>query len=126
MALAMSEIDEYLARQVPDAQAKLSQIRAWIREIAPRVQEAISYGIPTFRLKHQQTKSGNFIHIAAFASHVSLYPRTKAVEEHFGDWLKPYTSGKGTLKFSLEKELPEDFLREVIEVRFREHLGGSN
>lgn len=126
MALAISEIDEYLALQAPEAQAKLSQIRAWVHEIAPGGEEAISYGIPTFRLKHQQTKSGNFIHLAAFASHVSLYPRTKAIEEHFGDRLKPYASGKGTLKFSLDQDLPEDFLREVIKVRLKEHLGGPN
>ena len=50
-------IDDYIRDFPPDVQKILENIRATIHETAPGAQEAISYGIPTFRLH------GNLVHL---------------------------------------------------------------
>ncbi|MCB0542797.1 MAG: DUF1801 domain-containing protein, partial [Saprospiraceae bacterium] len=56
--------DEYIATFPEEVQAILQQVRATIRAAAPGAEEAISYQIPTFKLK------GNLVHFAAFKQHI--------------------------------------------------------
>src|SRR4051794_32269917 len=52
-------VDEYIAAQPPDAQARLLELRAVVREAVPDATEVISYGMPTYTL------SGRRVHFAA-------------------------------------------------------------
>ncbi len=61
-------IDDYNASFPLDVQQKLQGIRAVIRRTAPDAEEAIRYGIPTFRLNNT-----NLVHFAAFSHHVSFF-----------------------------------------------------
>mgnify|MGYP001442341969 CR=1 FL=1 len=111
---------EYLAAQPDEARAKLEAIRQLVHEVAPEAEEALAYGVPTFRLKPTAKKKNNMVHFAAFKDHVGVYPRTAGVESALGVRLKPYAHGKGTLQFGLNSPLPLDLLREVIEVLYAE------
>lgn len=44
-------VDEYIKAFPEDVQVILDEIRQTIRKAAPEAVEAISYGIPTFKLK---------------------------------------------------------------------------
>jgi uncharacterized protein YdhG (YjbR/CyaY superfamily) len=57
---APQTIDTYIAGFPEDVQAILQQIRRTIHETAPEATEAISYGMPTFKLH------GNLVHFGAF------------------------------------------------------------
>ena len=92
-------VDAYIATFPPEVQARLQAVRGAIRALAPRAEERISYGIPTF------WQGRNVIHYAAFARHIGLYPGAAAIEM-FGDELAPYRHARGSIQFPLQQPLP--------------------
>ena len=108
-------IDEYIAGFPPDVQAILQQIRRMIHEAAPDAQEAISYQMPTFKLK------GNLVHFAAFKSHIGFYPVPSGVEA-FKDELSIYKQGKGSVQFPLDQPIPYDLISRIVQFRVQENL----
>src|SRR5216117_1995498 len=98
---APSSVEDYLAA-LPEAQrAALEKLRKTIRAAAPEATEAISYQMPAFKMH------GRFlVSYAAFKDHCSLFPASYAVMETLGEELKPYFSGRGTLRFTPEKPIP--------------------
>jgi len=110
-----ASIDEYLATLSPQTREMVEELRSLIRAVLPGVTERISYGIPTFDLNGRC-----LVYAAGWKKHVALYPVTAAMTETFGDELKPYISGKGTLQFPLSQPRPTDLIRRIIEVRAAE------
>jgi len=108
-------VDEYIAGFSPEIQEILKKIRTTIREAAPEAEEAISYKMPTFRLK------GNLVHFAAFSKHIGLYPTPTGIEE-FKDELSVYASGKGSVKFPLDEPIPFDLISKIVKFRVKENL----
>ena len=49
-------------------------MRKVIQEAAPEAEEAISYGMPTFKL------NGNLVHFAAYKNHIGFYPTPSGIE----------------------------------------------
>jgi uncharacterized protein YdhG (YjbR/CyaY superfamily) len=64
-------------------------------------------------------KGKNLLHFAAFKDHISLFPTSGPTEE-LAAKLKDYKTSKGTIQFTLEKPLPEDLIREIINLRVRD------
>jgi uncharacterized protein YdhG (YjbR/CyaY superfamily) len=108
-------IDDYIAGFPPDVQEILQQVRAEIRKAAPDAEEAISYQMPTFKLK------GNLVHFAAYKAHIGLYP-TPSGTEKFKEELSPYVAGKGSIQFPLDKPIPYDLISDIVKFRARENL----
>jgi len=109
------EIDAYIAGFPPDVQEILEKIRMTIRKAAPDAEETISYQMPTFTLK------GNLVHFAAFKKHIGFYPAPTGIEE-FKDELSVYQGGKGSVQFPLDRPMPFDLIRRIVEFRVRENL----
>lgn len=105
-----STIDEYISDFPAEIRERLNIIRALIRDMVPEATEAISYGIPTFKLK------GNLIHFAAFKNHIGLYPSPDGMEA-FKEELSRYKHAKGSVQFPLKEELPLDLIRRIVEYR---------
>jgi len=99
----MDSVDAYIAQFDMPVQEVLERIRELMREEIPEGVEAISYQIPTIRVKREKGKVGNLVHFAAFKNHLSVYPRTDAVDEQLGSEIAPYASGKGTLSFRFDQ-----------------------
>src|SRR5438309_2152092 len=79
----------------------LAELRTTIKAAAPEATETISYQMPAFK------DHGRFlVSYAAFKDHCSLFPASKAVMESLGEELKRYVSGKGTLRFTVDKPIP--------------------
>ena len=112
---APQTIDDYIAGFPEDIQVLLEKIRLTIKEVAPEAEEAISYQMPTFKLK------GNLIHFAAYAKHIGLYPTPTGIEE-FKEELSMYESGKGSIKFPLDEPIPFELISKIVAFRVKENL----
>lgn len=106
-------IDEYIAQFPPDVRRKLQQVRAAIRKAAPRAEEAIKYGIPTFVL------NGNLVHFAAFKNHIGFYPAPSGIEK-FRSELSRYESAKGSVQFPLAQPMPLPLIARIVKFRVKE------
>ena len=109
-------IDEYIAGFPPETQAILQKIRAIIHEEVLGVEEAMAYGIPTFRLK------GNLVHFAANQKHIGFYPAPSGIEA-FKEEISPYKHAKGSVQFPLDQPIPYDLIRRIVRYRVNETLG---
>jgi len=109
------DIDEYIASFPEDVQEILEKLRAIIKKAAPDAEEKISYQIPTFSLK------GNLVHFAAYKKHIGFYPTPSGIE-NFKNELSAYEGAKGSVKFPLNKPIPYDLIREIVEFRVKENL----
>jgi uncharacterized protein YdhG (YjbR/CyaY superfamily) len=108
-------MDEYIVAFPKNVQDILQSLRRVIRESAPQAEEAISYGIPTFKLK------GNLVHFAAFKNHVGFYPTPSAITA-FKKELAPYKQARGSVQFPIDKPLPLGLVKKIVKFRVREHL----
>ncbi len=107
-------IDEHIAQFPITTQKKLQEIRELIRSLAPRATEAISYGIPTFKL------SGNLVHFAGYANHIGFYPGSEAIEV-FKKELAGFNTSKGTIQFPLDQPLPLELIRKITLFRIEKN-----
>ncbi|MES2014363.1 MAG: DUF1801 domain-containing protein [Patescibacteria group bacterium] len=110
-----SDINAYIADYPKDVQLLLRKMRAAIRKAAPKAEEAISYGIPTYKL------SGNLVHFGAFKDHVSFFP-TSSGTAAFEKEISKYKVSKGTIQFPLDKPLPLGLITKIVRFRVRENL----
>jgi uncharacterized protein YdhG (YjbR/CyaY superfamily) len=108
-------IDEYIARSPKEVRAILEKMRSTIRKAAPDAEEAISYQMPTFRLK------GNLVHFAAFPNHIGFYPTPSGIEM-FKRELSGYKWAKGSVQFPLDRPIPYALVRRITEFRVKENL----
>lgn len=113
MNTSITTIDQYIAQFSPDVQKKLQALRACIQQAAPAATEAMRYGLPTFRT------SKNLIHFGAYDHHIGVYPAPQAIAE-FATELARYQTGKGTLQFPLDEELPLDLVKRITEFRLKQ------
>ena len=110
---APQTIDAYIAGFPEDVQAILQQVRRTIHEAAPEATEAISYQMPTFKLH------GNLVHFGAFKNHIGFYPVPSGMAA-FAAELAAYKQGKGSVQFPLNKPMPLDLIRRIVEFRVQE------
>ncbi len=104
-------IDEYLENFTGDTRKKLDLLRKTILEIAPDAVETISYGMPTFKLNGK-----NLVHFAGYSGHIGFYPGSEAIEV-FATKLGAYITSKGTIQFSLDKNIPVSLVQEITSYR---------
>jgi uncharacterized protein YdhG (YjbR/CyaY superfamily) len=111
----MNTIDEYIGSFEPKIKKTLNEIRDFIKSEVPEATEKISYGMPTFYL------NGNLIHFAAFKDHYGFFPNPSGIDA-FEKELAPYRSGKGTLRFPIDKPIPWDIIKKIVKFRVKENL----
>ena len=115
-----NSIDEYIAEFPPETQKVLQEVRALIRASAPDATETISYAIPTFDLNGH-----HLVHFAGYAKHIGFYPVPSGMEA-FEEELKPYKQGKGSVQFPLNRPMPRDLIRRIVEFRVEENTGRAS
>jgi len=107
-------IDEYIADFSPEVRVMLERLRLAIRTAAPDVTEKISYQMPTFYFK------GNLVHFAAYKHHVGFYPAPSGISA-FQQELSAYKTSKGAVQFPLDKPLPLELVKKIVEFRVTEN-----
>jgi len=116
---ALKSIDQYIASFPQDVQEVLEKIRMTVRKVAPDAEETIKYGMPTFTLK------GNLVYFAAFKKHIGFYPPISSGSARFRKELAAYEGPKRSLVFRLDRPIPFDLIRQIVELRVKENLDRS-
>ena len=111
----INNIDEYISQFPIETQFKLKSIREFINNNFPEVSEAMSYGMPTFRL------NGNLVHFAGYKNHLGFYPGSSGVA-NFLNKLTQYKTSKGAIQFPIDEPIPFELIKEIIEFRVKENL----
>lgn len=101
----MDTVDDYIATFPPAVREVLENVRRTIHAAVPGAGEKISYQIPTITLD-----GTNLLHFSAWKSHIALYPIPLIDED-----LTPYRSGKGTLRFPLDKPVAYDLITRIAQ-----------
>lgn len=110
-------VASYLARQPVATRRVLEDVRRLLRRTLPGAEECISYGIPALRVGGRVA-----LFFAGWKDHWSLYPVSAAMLAVGGPALEAYRASKGTLKFPLDRPIPEALLRKAVTVRAGEIL----
>ncbi len=105
----------YFAATPPKARAALKKIRAAIRSVVPRAEEAFSYRIPAFKFGGRP-----LVWYAAFKNHCSLFPMTGAIRQKLARELKDYEMSKGTVRLPLAKPIPVGLVKKLVIARLAE------
>ncbi|MCA9346745.1 DUF1801 domain-containing protein [Candidatus Saccharibacteria bacterium] len=106
-----NSVDEYLSTFSGEVLDKLNEIRALIKSEAPNAEERISYNIPAYFVGKKPV-----IYFAGYPKHVSLYPVQGNEQRRI---MNEYLSGKATVKFPIDKDLPIDLIKIFIDLRLR-------
>jgi len=109
-------INEYILAFPETTQERLRQMRATIQRNAPEAEETISYAIPTFKLNDKA-----LVHFAGFKNHIGFYALPTG-HEAFAKEFSVYKTGKGSVQFPLDQELPLELIAKVVKFRIQEVL----
>lgn len=115
MNTAIKTTEEYIAQFPKNTQVLLEKMRAIIKKAAPKAEEKISYGIPTFVL-HK-----NLVHFGGFKNHIGFYPGPAGIEA-FTKELSAYTCSKGAIQFPVDKPLPVGLITQIVKFRVLQNI----
>ncbi|CAN5496016.1 iron chaperone [soil metagenome] len=114
---APTSIEDYLAALPDERRAAVEELRQTIKAAAPEASETIAYQMPALR-----SHGGQFlVSYAAYKNHYSLFPASEAVTEALGEELKPYLTGKGTIRFPADRAIPAALVTKVVKIRAAEN-----
>ena len=102
-----ASVDAYIAGFPPDVRARLEQLRALVRSLAPDATERIGYGIPTYQ------RDGGVLHFAAFKQHIGFYPPVHG-DARIEQAVARYANEKGNLRFPLDEPLPLALIGRIV------------
>ncbi|MCB0662430.1 MAG: DUF1801 domain-containing protein [Saprospiraceae bacterium] len=88
---------------------KIMEIREMIRDIYPEIVEGIEYKMLSYR-----DNAGSIFHLNAQKNHVGLYFGDIQKIDPDGELLKGLNLGKGCIRISKSKNIPETGIREFI------------
>jgi uncharacterized protein YdhG (YjbR/CyaY superfamily) len=107
--------EQYFTGFQTPLQDLLQKVRTTIQAAAPEATEKICYGIPTFYLQ------GNLVHFAIQKNHLGFYPAPSGIKA-FESELGSYKYSKGAIQFPLDRPVPFDLIRRIVEFRVEENL----
>jgi uncharacterized protein YdhG (YjbR/CyaY superfamily) len=103
------DVDAYIDSCPAGSRDALREVRRTIHEAVPGAGEKVSYRIATLTLDGRM-----LCYFAGFERHVSVYPIPPADDE-LQRAMAPYVAGKGTLRFSLDQEIPSALVARVAQ-----------
>lgn len=106
-------IDEYINDFPEEIRKILNDIRAAIQKIAPQASETISYNMPAFKT----TKV--LVYFAAYKNHIGFYALPSG-NHSFQKELSNYKTGKGSVQFPLNQEIPIELIKKIVAFRVYE------
>lgn len=109
-----NSVEEYFADCPENIRVILQKIRVLVKEEAPNAVECIAYGMPAYKLKGKP-----LVYYAAFKNHIGFYALPSG-NEAFKEELKKYKTGKGSIQFQLNEEIPYNLIRQIVEFRVAE------
>lgn len=119
----MSVIDDYLKKLAPAKRKELERIRAIAKQVVPKAQEAIFYGMPTLKYNGEA-----FLGFDVHANHIGVYPYGGEEIDLFKDKLSglKYAFSSGAIRVPFAAPIPESLLKEIIQHRIKRITTPSN
>ena len=109
-------IDDYISEFPKPTQQILEKIREVITKVVPDAEEAMTYGIPTFKLNGK-----NLVHFAGFKNHIGFYPTPSGIAAFKKEFKKlEYEFAKGSVKFPLDQDIPYELIKKIAYFRVKE------
>ena len=110
-------IDEYHQVFTGETLNRMQSIRELVHQVAPEVEEVISYQIPAFKLGDKY----HLIYYCAFAKHLTISsPWSAAMLKEFEVELEDYKVSKSAIQLPLDKPLPLDLIKRILKFRKKE------
>jgi uncharacterized protein YdhG (YjbR/CyaY superfamily) len=110
----IKDVESYISSYPAPTQKLLKQLRSIIRKTAPAADEVISYQMPAYKLH------GVLVYFAGYAHHIGFYPGASGIA-NFKKEITGYKNAKGSVQFPLDKPLPLDLIRQIVEFRVLEN-----
>lgn len=111
-------VTEYINAAPKEARAKLREMRAIVRKLAPDAVEGLKWSMPSYSYR---TILLNF---APAKTHIGLYPGSDLIEKFAKD-LVNYKTSKGTIQFQLDKPLPKTLIKKLVTYRVNQAKDGK-
>ncbi len=111
----MSDIDNYLAGVDEATRSALQHVREVVTTAEPSVTEGTSYGMPA--LKYRGRPLLGFL---AAKGHLSIFPFSPRAIDSARSRLDGFSLSKGTIRFSLDKPMPDAVLVDIVRYRVAE------
>jgi len=106
-------VDGYIAAAPRETQAKLLQVRAAIRSVAPDAVESISYRMPCY-------DKGKIAWFGLMTAHIGLYLRPPIIAEHKIE-LSAYKTTKSAVQFPLQTKIPVPLVKRLVRARIKKN-----
>lgn len=113
MKASYKNIDEYIDMFSGNVKEKLQQLRSEIKKEIPDAIEVISYNMPAFKTTEV------LVYFAANKNHIGFYPTPSAIIK-FKKELIAYKTSKGAIQFPLDKPLPIELIRKIVNFRIQD------
>lgn len=108
-------IKSYIEDQPKEVQPLLKKLHATIKKAAPKAEEGVKYGMPTYMFH------GNMVFFGAFKKHIGFFPTPSGVIK-FKKELSGYKTSKGTIQFPYNEPIPYSLVTKITKFRVREQL----
>ncbi len=108
-----NDADSYIALFAESTQKKLQQLRNTIKKAAPGAEEVISYNMPAYKL------NSILVYFAGYENHIGFYPTSLPLQV-FKEELTAYKTSKGAIQFPLDKALPSDLIKRIVQFRIKQ------
>jgi uncharacterized protein YdhG (YjbR/CyaY superfamily) len=115
MKTDIKTVEDYISTFPKDIQILLKNVRAAIKDKAPKAIESISYGMPAYK-----TNGKPLVYFASFKNHIGFYA-TPTGHAKFANELSKYKQGKGSVQFPINQLLPYDLIERIVAVRVKEN-----
>jgi uncharacterized protein YdhG (YjbR/CyaY superfamily) len=107
-------LDAYISSFPVTTQTILKRIRDIALKAAPGSEGVVSYGVGAIK------RGGTYVvYFGGYPTHVSLYP-VYGNDPVLGKAIAEYTSGKATAKFMLDKPIPYDLIKKIVQEKVKE------
>ena len=111
-------VDDYFESLDAETRAAFEHIRSLALDIVPDAEQGTSYGMAALKYKQKP-----LLGFAAAKRHLSVFPFSPRVVDEVRDRLAGYELSKGTIRFTVDKPLPDDVIRDVVMFRVAEIVG---
>jgi uncharacterized protein YdhG (YjbR/CyaY superfamily) len=114
----VTAVDDYFAGLDAPARAAFEHVRGLALELAPDAEPGTSYGLAALMYRRKP-----LLGFRAATGHLSLYPFSADVVASVRHRLAGYEVSKGTIRFTADRPVPDEVVREVVRLRLAEITG---
>lgn len=111
-------VEAFIVGAPSGVQPKLREVRAAIREAAPRAVEGFSYGMPFYDYK------GRLAWFGFRKGYIGLYLRPPVIAEHSRE-LAGYETTKSAVHLPLDREMPVPLIKKLVRARLKMNEAGE-